>query len=50
MLRCWQKCPDDRPSFKELYAILQGILNEEEVKTLLTDKVKKSNNKKILTS
>lgn len=42
MLRCWQKCPDDRPSFEELHVILQEILKKEEVKTLLIDKVKEN--------
>ncbi|XP_020632101.1 tyrosine-protein kinase receptor Tie-1-like isoform X1 [Orbicella faveolata] len=30
MLRCWQRSPDDRPSFEDLHAILNGILQEEE--------------------
>ncbi|KAL9955870.1 hypothetical protein ACROYT_G037263 [Oculina patagonica] len=29
MLRCWQKSPDDRPSFEELHVKLQEILHEE---------------------
>lgn len=33
MLRCWEKSPDDRPSFDELYVNLQGILHEETVGT-----------------
>ena len=40
MVRCWLKSPDDRPSFEDLNAMLKEILQEEEVKTLLIDKVK----------
>lgn len=32
MLSCWEKCPDDRPTFEELFEILQEILNKNEVK------------------
>ncbi|XP_067042734.1 fibroblast growth factor receptor 4-like [Acropora muricata] len=30
MLSCWEKCPDDRPTFEELFQILQEILNKSE--------------------
>ncbi|XP_067042722.1 fibroblast growth factor receptor 4-like isoform X2 [Acropora muricata] len=30
MLSCWEKCPDDRPTFEELFQILQEILNKNE--------------------
>ena len=33
MLRCWEKSPDDRPSFDELNGHLQCILHEEAVRT-----------------
>jgi len=46
MLRCWQRSPDDRPSFEDLHVILNGILQEEEVKTLFIDKVKKKKERK----
>ena len=35
MLSCWEKCPDDRPTFEELFQILQEILNKNEVKFTL---------------
>ncbi|XP_068761952.1 fibroblast growth factor receptor 4-like [Montipora capricornis] len=30
MLRCWDKSPDNRPKFEELFATLQEILHEKE--------------------
>lgn len=35
MLSCWEKSPDDRPTFEELFEILQEILNKNEVKFIL---------------
>lgn len=40
MSECWQKAPNDRPSFEDLQAIFKGILQTEEVCTLLINKVK----------
>ena len=34
MLRCWQKSPDDRPSFEELHEMLKDILKEDGVRML----------------
>lgn len=33
MLGCWEKSPDNRPSFDELHAHLQYILHEDTVRT-----------------
>jgi len=30
MSECWQKAPNDRPSFEDLHAIFKGILQKEE--------------------
>ena len=33
MIQCWEKSPDGRPSFDELYVHLQRILHEDTVRT-----------------
>ena len=32
MLLCWQNCPEDRPTFQELYLILHEIFNTKAVR------------------
>ena len=35
MLQCWERSPDDRPSFDELYVHLQCILDKDTVRTFV---------------
>ena len=34
MLLCWHNCPEERPTFKELRAILHNILNTKAVRSV----------------
>ena len=35
MLLCWQDCPEDRPTFEQLYLILHEILNTKAVRKIM---------------